>query len=133
MSESTGDTNENQQEVSGEGVSSLTTPTELETAIKEVAPQAIEGNLDLELKDYDPRPQHDAARRYIAYWLLALLTTLIVCTFGGFVLFICLSATKPTFTDFKSLVELVLTPLLTLVSAATGFYFGSQHSKSSAK
>ena len=71
---------------------------------------------------FDSKRHHDEARSTIAFWLLGLLTGLLVATaigFGGL-------TTHPTFDQLKSLVELILTPLLTLVSAATGFYFGSQ-------
>ncbi|MFM0649843.1 hypothetical protein PQR14_36475 [Paraburkholderia bryophila] len=78
------------------------------------------------LRDYDPRPDHDKARRRIAYWLLALLTILLVATVVGTGAFFFLKPPTSTFDQFKSIVELILTPLLTLVSAATGFYFGSQ-------
>lgn len=78
------------------------------------------------LRNYDPRPDHDKARRRIAYWLLVLLSGLLVATFTCFGAFFFLKP-PPTFDEFKTLIELILTPLLTLVSAATGFYFGSQH------
>ncbi|KWF35824.1 hypothetical protein [Burkholderia diffusa] len=74
---------------------------------------------------FDSRRHHDEARSTIAFWLLGLLTGLLVAAalgFGG----LFFTAGKPTFDELKSLVELILTPLLTLVSAATGFYFGSQ-------
>ncbi|MFJ1259029.1 hypothetical protein [Cupriavidus sp. CuC1] len=80
------------------------------------------------LRDYDPRPHHDTARRRIAYWLLVLLSGLLVAIFACFSGFFFLKP-PPTFDQFKTLIELILTPLLTLVSAATGFYFGS-HNKS---
>ncbi|MFM0472305.1 hypothetical protein [Paraburkholderia strydomiana] len=74
---------------------------------------------------FDSKRHHDEARSTIAYWLLALLTGLLVATALGFGSLLA-KEKPPTFDDFKSLVELILTPLLTLVSAATGFYFGSQ-------
>jgi hypothetical protein len=37
---------------------------------------------------------------------------------------------EPTFDELKTLVELLLGPLVALVSAATGFYFGAQSAKS---
>lgn len=78
---------------------------------------------------FDSKRHHDEARSTIAFWLLGLLTGLLVATATGFgALFF--TKTSPTFDQFKSLVELILTPLLTLVSAATGFYFGSQKQES---
>ncbi|WP_233839469.1 hypothetical protein [Paraburkholderia sp. ZP32-5] len=78
---------------------------------------------------FDSKRHHDEARSTIAYWLLALLTGLLVATALGFGSLLAREK-PPTFDDFKSLVELILTPLLTLVSAATGFYFGSQKQES---
>jgi hypothetical protein len=70
----------------------------------------------------------DVSRRWIANWLLGLLTLLIIGAFVGFYRLFS-EPTKPTFEQFKTLVELILTPLITLVSAATGFYFGSATKK----
>ena len=71
---------------------------------------------------YDPDEFKDQARKRITYWLLALLSLLISFAFAG--LFIIEG--KPSFEHLKSLVELLLGPLIALVSAATGFYFGAQ-------
>jgi polyferredoxin len=73
-------------------------------------------------KAYDPDEFKDQARKRIAYWLLALLTLLVTYAFGG----LFLIEGKPTFEHLKSLVEMLLGPLIALVSAATGFYFGAQ-------
>ncbi len=73
-------------------------------------------------RPYDPDEFRDQARKRITYWLLALLTTLFI---GAFTSLFCLD-TKPTFDHLKSLLEVLLGPLVTLVSAATGFYFGAQ-------
>jgi len=76
-------------------------------------------------KPYDSRPVTDTARRTIAYWLLGLLTLLIVV---ALLCFGYLFWKDPKFDDLKNMVSFILTPLITLVSAATGFYFGSQNS-----
>lgn len=74
-----------------------------------------------EEKRYDPVQYQDATRSYIAYWLLLLLTLLVI---GGFSLPFII---KPiTFENIKSILELILGPIVALVSAATGFYFGAQ-------
>lgn len=84
-------------------------------------------SLDATIVTFDSRRHHDQARSTIAFWLLGLLTGLLVAAAAGFAaLFFVKEKTGPTFDQLKSLVELILTPLLTLVSAATGFYFGSQ-------
>jgi hypothetical protein len=71
-------------------------------------------------KPYDARPQEDSARRYIAYTLVGLL---------GFV--VAWALLTVTFWCGKSdevvkILQIVLTPIITLVSAATGFYYGSK-------
>lgn len=71
---------------------------------------------------YDAEKFHDEARKQIANYLLLLLA-------GVIALFMCslfTLAEKPTFDQYKSVLEMLLTPILTLVSAATGFYFGSK-------
>ena len=72
-------------------------------------------------KSYDPEQFRDQARKRITYWLLVLLTLLVTYAFVG--LFII---EKPTFDHLKNLVEMLLGPIVALVSAATGFYFGAQ-------
>ena len=71
---------------------------------------------------YDPDQSRDTARARITYWLLALLTFLVICTFAAMYLVL---DTKPTFEQLKVMIELLLGPLVALVSAATGFYFGA--------
>ena len=74
---------------------------------------------------YNPDRDREGARKGITYWLLSLLTVLFVISFAA------LAALKenPTFDQLKSLIELLLGPLVALVSAATGFYFGAQSAK----
>ena len=70
-------------------------------------------------KTYDPRPLEDKARRRIAYLLIALLALVIVALLAGVVFgVIPVSETK----EF----DVILGPLVALVSAATGFYFASK-------
>jgi hypothetical protein len=71
-------------------------------------------------EEYDSRPQEDSARRRIAYYLLTML--------AGVILWAALFTwINPEELDaVKGLLELVLGPLVALVSAATGFYFGSK-------
>lgn len=70
---------------------------------------------------YDPQPLVDSARRRIAYILLSML---------GFILLWSLSIITiwPNLTnDVISLLQIVLSPIIALVSAATGFYYGSKN------
>jgi hypothetical protein len=84
-----------------------------------VAPSRLEAPT---LEPYDPDPVRDQARKNITYWMLALLTTLFVAAFVSMFLL----EPSPTFDQLKSLIEILLGPLVALVSAATGFYFGAQ-------
>jgi hypothetical protein len=113
------------------------TETDTETAHAGPSPHVPDEYLDvLDASDptpaslfsftFDSKRHHDQARSKIAFWLLALLTGLLFATAVGFAGLFFVKESHPTFDQFKSLVELILTPLLTLVSAATGFYFGSQ-------
>lgn len=67
----------------------------------------------------DPRPQEDTARRYIAYSLILILFVLI----SGILL---LAATKCIDVEEIKVFSVVLGPIITLVSAATGFYYGTK-------
>jgi len=73
-------------------------------------------------KPYNPDEFRDNARKRITYWLLALLTVLFV---GAFVSLFVIEG-QPDLEQLKSLLEILLGPLVALVSAATGFYFGAQ-------
>ncbi len=71
--------------------------------------------------EYDPRPHEDAARRNIAYLLIGLLWVIVL---GIFILlmFDCIALI-----DIKEFAVL-LGPIVALVSAATGFYYGTKNS-----
>ncbi|GEM_PF-1468643 len=68
---------------------------------------------------YDPRPHEDGARRVIAYLLIGLLFLTVIG------MFIELSFGIIAVTDIKEF-SVVLGPIVTLVSAATGFYYGTK-------
>lgn len=68
---------------------------------------------------YDPRPQEDKARRTIAYLLIGLLWLVVSAMF----LLIAFESIKVA--DIKDF-AVVLGPVVTLVSAATGFYYGTK-------
>ncbi|MFC3379546.1 hypothetical protein ACFOLJ_27385 [Rugamonas sp. CCM 8940] len=75
-------------------------------------------------KGYDPSQYQDKTRSYIAYWLLGLLTVIELC---GFLMLFAVK--EPTFDNLKSILEILFGPVVALVSAATGFYFGAQQPK----
>ncbi len=68
---------------------------------------------------YDPRPQEDSARRTIAYLLIALLWLIVV----GMLILLMFGVLKVT--DMQEFAVL-LGPVIALVSAATGFYYGTK-------
>ena len=70
-------------------------------------------------KTYDPRPLEDKARRRIAYLLIALLALVIVALLAGVVFGVIPVSEIEEF-------DVILGPLVALVSAATGFYFASK-------
>lgn len=69
--------------------------------------------------EYDPRPHEDSARRTIAYLLIGLLWFIVG------VMLMLLGCGSITVTDIKEF-GYVLGPVVTLVSAATGFYYGTK-------
>jgi hypothetical protein len=70
-------------------------------------------------KEYDPRQAEDNARRRIAYLLIALLWLVVVAILG------MVSCGTVPIDDIKEF-GVILGPLITLVSAATGFYYGTK-------
>jgi hypothetical protein len=68
---------------------------------------------------YDPRPHEDNARRWIAYFLICLLSVTVV----GILL---LLGFEKVSIDQVSEFGVILSPLIALVSAATGFYYGTK-------
>ena len=74
-------------------------------------------------EEYDPRPQEDQARRNIAYLLIALLFVLI----SGILILTAFQTIE--IKDIKEF-AVILGPVVTLVSAATGFYYGTKNNNS---
>ncbi len=74
----------------------------------------------IEDEPYDPRPHEDQARRNIAYCLIGLLFILCIGTFAT------VWWTKIPVDDTLKIVQILLGPVIALVSAATGFYYGTK-------
>jgi hypothetical protein len=72
-----------------------------------------------DLVPYDPRPHEDSARRRIAYALIAILAAVV------FWMLLLLHCEVIAVGDLKEF-AVILGPLVTLVSAATGFYYGTK-------
>lgn len=69
---------------------------------------------------YDPRPKEDSARFTIAIILIVLFAGILS------VGLICVIAFPSVATKIQDYIQLIISPLVALVSAATGFYFGSK-------
>ena len=69
--------------------------------------------------DYDPRPEEDQARRHIAFLLIGLLWLVVAA------IFVLIAFGTIQVIDIKEFAA-VLGPVVTLVSAATGFYYGTK-------
>ncbi len=78
------------------------------------------GSGELKRQRYDSRPAEDKARKNIAYTLIALLAFVIVSIIVG-VMACWLDKEEAT-----TLLQLILSPVVALVSAATGFYYGTK-------
>lgn len=74
---------------------------------------------ELNNEPYDPRPHEDNARRWIAYFLIGLLSITVV---GILLLLGCGKVSIDQISEFG----VILSPLIALVSAATGFYYGTK-------
>jgi hypothetical protein len=72
--------------------------------------------------EYDPRPHEDGARRTIAFLLLGLLWLVI----SAILLMLAYGSIK---IDELERFGVLLGPIVALVSAATGFYYGTKASK----
>ena len=65
--------------------------------------------------------QHLAtSRRFIAHWLLAMLSGVLLVSW------LCVILSLAAFEDVQALMTIVFAPMIGLVGAATGFYFGEK-------
>lgn len=71
------------------------------------------------LQPYDPRPQEDKARRNIAYALIGLLFLVVFAIIG------LVAVGGIEVAEIKEF-SVIIGPLVALVSAATGFYYGNR-------
>jgi hypothetical protein len=88
------------------------------------------------LQTLKPEPYNEAkdqnqARRTIAYWLLGIMSLVVVL---AFILLFTILAASTTSTSNRvehliTLMNVLFGPIITLVGSATGFYFGAQSAK----
>lgn len=72
------------------------------------------------VEPYDSRPHEDQARRNIAYLLISLLIAICIASF------VLVIGWPETLDKVMQLIQIVLSPIVALVSAATGFYYGTK-------
>jgi hypothetical protein len=77
---------------------------------------------------YAPRDRaQDSARQIITLWLIGLFCVLITMAFAAlFMIGLKSGFNDDFFTKLKSLLDVLLGPVITLLSSAIGFYFGYQ-------
>jgi hypothetical protein len=109
----------------------LTTVPEPSAAIAEAAPSEL--SEPFSEKPYDPLPERENIRGQIAQWLIWTLVGVIACVVLTAIL-TTIGCLKTNACDkealglpsLRAVVELILTPLVGLVGAVTGFYFGEK-------
>jgi hypothetical protein len=72
---------------------------------------------------WNPGKHLATSRRFIAHWLLAMLSGLLAVSWVSLLLQLA------AFEDVQALMTIVFAPLIGLVGAATGFYFGEKSSE----
>ncbi len=92
---------------------------DLDLVTTEGAPPA-KSAYTLETKQYDPARQREHVRAGIAYLLIGLLVGIIVLSF------LMLILAGRSFDEVKGMLELLLAPIVGLVGAVTGFYYGEK-------
>jgi hypothetical protein len=83
-------------------------------------PKIVASPTEFVARPYDPRPMEDAARRRIAYLLISLLIG--ICAVSFLAVLRCSIPVE----DVIKLLQVILGPVVALVSAATGFYYGTK-------
>jgi len=68
----------------------------------------------------------ERARGRIAFWIIGALITIVVLSYAVFTLLIFRNPTV-SFAELKDLTEVPVAPVIGIVGAVTGFYFGEKH------
>jgi hypothetical protein len=98
-------------------------PDELDLTVKPGEVESAAGLSRLEQKPYDPAPEREKKRGLIALVLVAALCGIIVLAFA-FVF--VMPVTTTNIEALKSVLEIIFAPIVGLVGAVTGFYFGEK-------
>lgn len=89
-------------------------------------------NVDLAQDAHQDRRSHRGMREFIAVWLIALLFLIISLAFTAVFLDDDPAMLDKRFQHLKSLLDVIIGPVSTLLSSAIGFYFGMQVNQSRA-
>jgi hypothetical protein len=71
-------------------------------------------------REYEPGQHLAESRRWVAFWLLSILSGVLVVSWGT------LLTGWIDFESIQALMTIVFAPIIGLVGAATGFYFGER-------
>jgi hypothetical protein len=100
------------------------------TKIEPATPPVTGQNTKPGFTAYDPSPHREEKRGQIALLLVGTLVGIVAGAFAIFVVFDILLAIWPSaklsFDHVKAVVEMLLTPMVGLVGAVAGFYFGEK-------
>lgn len=78
-------------------------------------------------------PSQGRTREWIALWLVGLLCTIVALTFVALFLIDRLHTDpKDAFQNLKGVLDVLVGPIVTLLSSVVGFYFGSRTAQSAA-
>ena len=69
---------------------------------------------------------HNRTREIIALWLVGLLCSIVALAFVGLFFVERASDQKLAFENLKAVLDVLVGPIVTLLSSAIGFYFGSR-------
>jgi hypothetical protein len=101
---------------------------------KSASPPNGDGGSDSKLqeKPYNPDVAHDGTREIVTLWLIGLFCTIVALAF------VALFASgwshgfnEQFFKDLKTLLDVLIGPVITLLSSAVGYYFGYQQGSTS--
>ncbi|GAB1516804.1 hypothetical protein JCM33774_88490 [Actinophytocola sp. KF-1] len=94
---------------------------------EEVREKVLSSNLAKNVRGLSLAEQRENVREFLAKRLVALLAGVLAI---GLLLLAIQHWTGVNTADIRSLYDVLFSPLIALVSAATGFYFGSTHAES---
>jgi hypothetical protein len=116
----------------------LDNPKAVGNELKTVANQGPSGdgssNGDVQTKPYDNLQARDRTREIVTLWLIGLLCVIVVLSFVGlFARGMYHRFDEDFFKELKQVIDVLVGPVITLLSSAVGFYFGYQQGAANEK